>query len=170
VVHDLTLADESPHPNPSPVRGRGTRQRAVDLDDLAEAFADASAVMPYFLDRRTGEVILVSDALGFIDAERQRLAMREEPGRYVAIPVAGSGWWLALMEGFLDGVADDNIAARLEPALDAHDPLAAWQRFMGAHPALNAEWQATTAAAQRDRAATWLAALTAEDDDTQPSS
>ena len=165
----MTLADESPHPDPSHVRGRRARQQAVDLDDLAEAFADASAVMPYFLDRRTGEVILVSDALGFIDAERQRLAMREEPRRYVAIPVAGSGWWLALMDAYLETVADERLAARLERGLDALDPVAAWRNILGADPARNAEWEATMAVAQRERAAVWLAALTEEDGGETPS-
>jgi hypothetical protein len=49
----------------------------VDLDNLTDAFEDASPVMPYFLDRATGEILLVADALGFIDAERQRLAMKK---------------------------------------------------------------------------------------------
>jgi len=151
VVHDLTGA-------------------AVDLDDLAEAFADASRAMPYFLDRATGEVLLVSDALGFIDAERQRLAMREEPARWVAIPVAGSGWWLALMETFLDTVTDARVADRLERALDALDPVMAWRKILGADPALNAEWEATVATAQRERATTWLAALTEENGRELPSS
>ena len=42
---------------------------AINLDDLADAFEDASPVMPYFLDRDTGDILLVADALGFIDAE-----------------------------------------------------------------------------------------------------
>ena len=132
----------------------------VDLDDLAEAFADASAKMPYFLDRETGEILLVSDALGFIDAERQRLAMREEPARYLAIPVAGDLWWLDLMEIFHATIGDADLAARCERALDAPHARAAWARVMDAFPDLNAEWQAALAAAQRERAASWLAALT----------
>ena len=103
----------------------------INLDDLADAFEDASPVMPYFLDRETGELLLVADALGFIDAERQRLAMAEEPGRFVPIPPLSSVWREETMEAFLDEVEDDALAEKLEAALDKSDPVRAWNVIIG---------------------------------------
>ena len=40
----------------------------VDLEELTDAFEDASAELNYFVDLETGDVILVSETLGFIEA------------------------------------------------------------------------------------------------------
>jgi hypothetical protein len=132
----------------------------IDLDDLAEAFADASATMPYFLDRQTGEILLVSDALGFIDAERQRLEMRDEPARWIPIPAAGDGWWFEVMEAFLATVVDERWATRLERALDSADPVRAWAKTVRADEALQTAWETAVMAAQHKRAAAWLVSIT----------
>jgi hypothetical protein len=104
---------------------------AVDLDDLTDAFEDASPVMPYFLDRETGEILLVADALGFIDAERQRLDMKRERARYLPIPPLSFAWREDVMEAFLDQVDDERLAGQLEAALDLPEPGKTWNTIVG---------------------------------------
>lgn len=125
---------------------------AIDLDDLADAFADASPVMPYFLDRDTGEILLVADALGFIDAERQRLAMAEEPRRFVPIPPLSPRWRDDVMDAFLDEIEDDALIERLETALDRPDPVKAWNVIIGE----DHDWIRFVRMKTRQRAEEWL--------------
>jgi len=125
---------------------------AVDLEHLTDAFADASPVMPYFLDRTTGEILLVSDALGFIDAERQRLQMAKQRNRYIAIPPLSSAWREEVMEAFLDRVVDEKLSEQLEAALDLPDPAKPWNNIVGE----DADWIAFLRSQTREHAETWL--------------
>lgn len=124
----------------------------VDLDHLTDAFEDASPVMPYFLDRQSGEILLVADALGFIDAERQRLVMKKHRARYIAIPALSAGWREDVMEAFLDGVEDDDLSTQLEAALERSDPIKAWNAIVGE----NAAWLGFFRMKARERAESWL--------------
>ena len=125
---------------------------AVDLDDLTDAFEDASPVMPYFLDRKTGEILLVADALGFIDAERQRLAMKKERKRYIPIPPLSIAWREEVMEAFLDQIDDDHLVGKLEAALDLPEPGKAWNTLVGE----DARWLDFLRTKTRAYAEAWL--------------
>ena len=125
---------------------------AVDLNDLTDAFEDASPVMPYFLDRTTGEILLVADALGFIDAERQRLAMKKERTRYIPIPILSAAWREEVMEAYLDRIDDEKQAERLEAALELPDPGKAWNNIVGE----GADWRDFLRTHIRARAEAWL--------------
>jgi len=124
----------------------------VDLDDLTDAFEDASTVMPYFLDRETGEILLVADALGFIDAERQRLAMKKERARYIPIPPLSLAWREEVMEGFLDQIDDVDLAGKLEAALDLPEPGLTWNTLVGE----DAHWLNFLRSHIRAHAKAWL--------------
>ncbi len=124
----------------------------VDLDNLTDAFEDASPVMPYFLDRETGEILLVADALGFIDAERQRLAMKKERKRYIPIPPLSIGWREEVMETYLDRIEDEKLAERLEMALELPEPGKAWNNIVGE----DANWIAFLQTQTRAHAEAWL--------------
>ena len=94
----------------------------VDLDDLVEAMEDASESLNYFVDRETGEVVLVSDTLGFIEAGYQRIEMAKSRGRYEPVPISAVTDFSGDIEAYVDGLADDVLAEQLEEALDALDP------------------------------------------------
>ena len=95
---------------------------AVNLDDLVEAMEDASETLNYFVDRETGEVVLVSDTLGFIEAGYQRIEMAKSRGRYVPVPIGAATSFSGDLESFIDGLSDEELAGQLEEALDALDP------------------------------------------------
>jgi hypothetical protein len=124
----------------------------VDLDNLTDAFEDASPVMPYFLDRETGEILLVADALGFIDAERQRLAMKKQRSRYIAIPPLSAAWREDVMEAYLDRIDDEKLAVKLEGALELTEPGKAWNNIVGA----DGDWLEFLRLQIRAHAKAWL--------------
>lgn len=128
----------------------------VDLDALAEAFADATPALAYFVDAETGEVVLVSDTLGFIEAGQQRLAMAEHPGRYLQVPESTVSDLEKDVEAFVETLDDDDeLAEALDDALDGvdvqRDVAAVYAKREGAA----AQWRAFRDARFRERAAAW---------------
>lgn len=130
---------------------------AVDLDALAEAFEDASPALEYYVDRFTGEVILVSETLGFIEAGHQRAAMAAEPDRFLAVPAQSPAERVEELEAFADE-ADDRLAEQAEAALDSGDPLGRFGKLLAAHDDLAVEWRGFRSRQVRERAAAWAKA------------
>jgi hypothetical protein len=128
----------------------------VVLDELIEAFADASPALSYFVDRETGEVILVSDTLGFIEAGLQRAEMSEAPGRYLPVPVSGLDEFVEDLEAFIDELDDKSAQEALEGTLDAPDPRKALDAYLAKHDSLTSLWTEHRNARFRTRAVTWL--------------
>jgi hypothetical protein len=128
----------------------------VDLDALAEAFEDASVSLEYYVDCVTGEVILVSETLGFIEAGHQRAAMAEQPNRYFAVPIQSPAERIEELEAFADA-ADDAMAEKIEAALDSGDPMGRFAKQLAAHDDLAVEWRAFRSRQARERAAQWAA-------------
>jgi hypothetical protein len=93
----------------------------IDLDELTEAFADASPALNYYVDRETGEVILVSDTLGFIEAGLQRIEMSKARARYLPVPVSGVNDLSEDLESFIDDLDDETTGATMEELLDEPD-------------------------------------------------
>ena len=128
----------------------------VDLDALTEAFEDATAELSYFVDRETGEVILVSDTLGFIEAGLQRAEMAEAPGRYLDVPVSGLDEFIADLEAFIDGLEDEGVQEALEETLDAADPEKALDTYLAKHEEIAPLWIEHRKRGFRTRAREWL--------------
>lgn len=128
----------------------------VDLDALMDAFADASPALDYFVDRETGEVILVSETLGFIEAGLQRAQIAEDPGRYLKIPVSGLDELIADLDLYIDDLDDETTRERLDALLDAPDPAAALTVYLARHGDIAGAWAAHRRDRMRDRALRWL--------------
>lgn len=128
----------------------------VDLDELTGAFEDASPVLNYFVDLHTGEIVLVSETLGFIEAGQQRFEMNLSPGRFLAVPVEGATVYEDDLEAFLDRVDDDALVNDLENALDDPDPAKRIDAILSQHEEIAADWKRFRRARIRERALEWM--------------
>lgn len=128
----------------------------VDLDDLTDAFADASPALNYFVDLETGEVLLVSETLGFIEAGQQRFEMELSPGRFLEVPVERALLYEDDLMLFLERVADAQLAGSLEGALERADPADRVAALLAPHAEIAAAWTAFRHAQVRGRATAWL--------------
>lgn len=128
----------------------------VDLAELTEAFADASPKLNYYVDRETGEVVLVSDTLGFIEAGLQRVEMGKSPGRYLPVPVAGLNQFTEDLESFIDELDDRSTQESLEELLEAPEPIKSLATYLGKHEEFAPSWANHRHACFRDRARHWL--------------
>jgi uncharacterized protein UPF0158 len=128
----------------------------VDLEQLADAFEDASAELNYFVDRETGDVVLVSETLGFIEAGQQRFEMDLTPGRYLSVPAASTFDFEDDMDAFLERVDDDDLAVALENALDDVNPSKRIEVLLGSHPEIAANWKRFRRERIQTRARKWV--------------
>ncbi len=132
---------------------------AVNLDDLVEAMEDASETLNYFVDRETGEVVLVSDTLGFIEAGYQRIEMAKSRGRYEPVPIGATTNFSSDLEAFIDGLSDEELAEQLEEALDALDPGKRVAAILGEHDEFSSAWTKFRSERSKERALAWLATI-----------
>ena len=128
---------------------------SVDIDALTEAFEDASPALNYYVDRETGEVILVSDTLGFIEAGLQREAMSESPGRYVPVPVAGLDELSEDLETLIDDLDDEATRDALDEVLDAPDPTKSLATLLAKNEEIAPAWANHRRERFRGRAMRW---------------
>lgn len=128
----------------------------VDLAELTEAFEDATPALNYYVDRVTGEVILVSETLGFIESRMQREEMALQPGRHLAVPTSGAGDLIDDLESFIDQLDDQSAQAALEDALESADVAAALPRALAKRDEVARMWSDHRRARFRARAAAWL--------------
>ena len=129
----------------------------VNIDELVEAMEDASDTLNYFVDRETGEVLLVTDTLGFIEAGYQRIEMAKSRGRYEPIPITSASDFDSDLEAFIDSLTDRALAESLEETFDAFDPRRRVESILGDHPAVASEWSTIRSARAKTRAVAWLA-------------
>lgn len=116
---------------------------------------DASLALNYFVDRETGEVLLVSETLGFIEAGQQRFEMELSPGRYLAVPIERALRYEDDLMLFLETVNDGELAASLEKALERADPPQRVDALLAPHPEIAGAWRAFRHAQVRKRAVIW---------------
>lgn len=128
----------------------------VNLEDLVDAMEDASESLNYFVDRETGDVVLVSDTLGFIEAGYQRIEMAKARGRYEPVPVAASSNFSGDLEVFIDKLSDEALAESLEEALDELDAKKAVEVILADRPEVFSEWMIFRADRAKERAVAWL--------------
>ncbi|MEO8612527.1 MAG: UPF0158 family protein [Chloroflexota bacterium] len=102
------------------------RKLKVNLSDLEEAFENASWEAEYYLDRETGEVILISSMITDSDGITQQLKDVADNGRYLPIPHALPRDGYRDMERFIETVKDTGLHALLSAAINGKG---AFRRF-----------------------------------------
>ncbi len=128
----------------------------IDVGELIMALEDNSGMAECYLDRETGEVLRVSDAL--LGEEDEDLATRIEsnPERYVFIDPLPSSAGFEAMTDFVETVADPATRRALERALAGRKPFRAFKDALLDYPAERERWFRFKDAADRRHAEAWL--------------
>ncbi len=134
------------------------KQAPVDLDELAFAFDDGSPEHEYFLDLETGEVLLVSDNLGYIEAQQERERIEEEFDRFLPIPQSGSSAGYEDMDAFVETVEDERLLELLDVALDGKGAFRRFRDVLDRYPAERDRWYAFKDERLKTRIREWLTA------------
>ena len=118
----------------------GMARIRIDAEELVMALDDHDALVTWHLDRESGELLRISEAL-FGD-EDQELGMRidAEPARYLFIEALPSAFGYRLMSEFTGTVEDSTARAALERALNGRRPFRAFKDTLFEFPPVRDDW------------------------------
>jgi predicted nucleotidyltransferase len=143
----------------------------VDLPGLMAAFEDASWETSYYLDRETGEVILLtSEELGYVDEppdwplpEWQQEAVKQAEKiwldggkRYLHVPDADSREGYGDMEDFIATVEDEHLRQLLWVAINGRGAFRRFKDILYDHSRERNRWFSFGDAQVRRRVLDWL--------------
>jgi predicted nucleotidyltransferase len=143
----------------------------VDLPGLMAAFEDASWETSYYLDRETGEVILLTDEeLGYVDEPpnrplpewQQEAVKRAEEvwldggKRYLRVPDADSREGYGDMEDFIATVDDEHLRAQLWVAISGRGAFRRFKDVLYDYPRERKRWFSFGDTQVRRRVLDWL--------------
>jgi hypothetical protein len=137
----------------------------IDEGWLLEAFQGGDGSTSWYLDRATGDVIMLMDDLEE-EEEEIRAAIEEddeeEGGRFLCIPGRDSHDGFRLMERFVATVEDPRIRGALYDALERRRPFRSFKDALMAYPEVRERWFAYEEADAREEAVAWLENLEIE--------
>ncbi len=112
----------------------------IDAEELVMALDDHDVLATWHLDRESGELLRISDAL--LDDDDQELGARieAEPARYLFIEPLPSAFGYRLMSDFTETVEESAARAALERALDGRRPFRAFKDALFDFPPLRESW------------------------------
>jgi hypothetical protein len=94
---------------------REKRTLNINLDELCSAMEDSLYEHNYYLDLKTGEILLISDYMNDEETERLRDNIDENPDRYEPIPKAEPREGYEDIEDFIATVKDEHLAKLVAP-------------------------------------------------------
>ena len=117
------------------------RKVKANLSELIDAFNNCQIGYEYYLDTKTGELLLVSDE--FMDTnETEEIYERldSEPERYLNIPTESSREGYQNMVAFTESLEDENLKEKLWIALNGRGAFRRFKDVLLSHPEKREEW------------------------------
>ncbi len=117
------------------------RKVKASLSELIDAFDNCQIGYEYYLDTKTGELLLVSDE--FMDTnETEEIYERldSEPERYLSIPTESSREGYQDMVAFTESLEDENLKEKFWIALDGRGAFRRFKDVLLSHPEKREEW------------------------------
>ncbi|MCU0851566.1 MAG: UPF0158 family protein [Candidatus Thermoplasmatota archaeon] len=136
---------------------------AIDIEEVVDAFEEASALQHYFIDTQKSEILFVNEAIGE-DCKKQLEEMDDE--RYLMVPPRRPSDAFIVMELFVyDKIPDETVADQFTEALGKTQPFQNFKALLQSYPDLREQWFAYHRQQLRNEALNWLCAnnITLED-------
>jgi len=117
------------------------RKVKANLSELIDAFNNCQIGYEYYLDTKTGELLLVSDE--FMDTnETEEIYERldSEPERYLNIPTESSREGYQDMVAFTESLEDENLKEKLWIALNGRGAFRRFKDVLLSYPEKREEW------------------------------
>jgi len=128
----------------------------ICLDELCSAMEDSSYEHSYYLDLKTGEIVLVSDWMDEEEVERLRDRIEDSPDRYRQIPKVESYEAYRDMEDFIATVEDEHLAELLEVAINGRGAFRRFKDVLLSYPEERERWFRFKEERTEQRALEWL--------------
>ena len=127
----------------------------VDMEELVMALESQAESGDFFLDKNSGELVLISDYTDD-DADAKRQQLDEEPDRFLYIqPIASHVGW-GIMDDFVQSLKNRNAQEVLERALNGRKPFRSFKDELLRLPDIREQWFAYHAGRVTEIARDWL--------------
>jgi len=134
----------------------GKKRLKICLDELCSAMEDSSYEHRYYLDLKTGEIVLISDWMDEEEVERLREGIEDRPDRYRQIPKVESYEAYRDMEDFIATVEDEHLAELLEVAINGRGAFRRFKDVLLRYPEERERWFGFKDERMEQRALEWL--------------
>ncbi len=121
-------------------RSKAMARLSIDTEMLIAALEDHSLMARHYLDRKTGEIVVVPE--GGLDEVDDQLAaaMEDEPERFEYIEALPSWQGYQVMADFVASLAESGAKRDLEHALQRRKPFRNYKEALNAYPDLQDQW------------------------------
>lgn len=113
----------------------------INWEELCEAIGDYTQSRHYFLNKLTGEILVLSEFMS--EATKMELKKRVSKSKfsdYVAIPTITSRDGYRMMEEFIKAARDEKLKKQLEEALHKEAPFKRFKEIVLKHPEERKHW------------------------------
>jgi hypothetical protein len=132
------------------------RKLKIDLADLELAFDNASWEAEYYLDRETGEIILIGSMIMDSDAITEQIENVTDETRYLRVPHAEPRDGYRDMERFIETVMDQNLRQLLGVAIQGKGAFRRFKDVLLDYPQERERWFRFQEDRVRQRVLDWL--------------
>ncbi len=113
---------------------------SIDTEMLIVALEDHTSEWQHYLDRKTGEVVMVPEASPDEADDELAKAMEDEPKRFEHIEAFPSSHGYQVMADFVASLPESGAKRELERALERRRPFHNFKEALGALPDLGDQW------------------------------
>jgi hypothetical protein len=129
----------------------------INWEQLCEAVGDYSQSRIYIFNKKTGEIIIVSEYMsdsGKRDLKQQVAGIK--PENCVVVPTMSSRDGFKLMEEFVPFVKDDKVKSLLAEILPQDAPFKRFKELVFKNPEIRKQWQNYRQEKLTEHAKKWL--------------
>jgi len=138
---------------------KGKKTLKIYLDELCSVMEDSSYEHDYYLDLKTGEIVLVSDWMDEEEGEKLRDRIDSNPDRYEQIPKVESYEAYQDMEDFIATVEDAHLAELLGVAINGRGAFRRFKDVLLRYPKERERWLRFKDERMKQRALEWLSEI-----------
>ena len=132
------------------------RKLKIDLAALEEAFENASWEAEYYLDRETGDIILISSMITDSDGITQQIQNVTDKDRYLQVPHAVPRDGFRDMERFIETIKDGVLNQLLITAVNGKGAFRRFKDVLHDYPQERERWFRFQADRLQQRILEWL--------------
>lgn len=125
------------------------------MKTLMQVLSDHEPANQYMIERATGQIqkINLEDRA---ELERIKMALAKDKGRYIQVPKSSPRENHAVMEGFINQVADPRFKESLKRAMTSHKPFREFRDLIETRVKEKREWEAYQKTSLESRAKSFL--------------
>jgi hypothetical protein len=132
------------------------RKLKIDLSELELAFENASWEAEYYLDRETGEIILIGSMITTSSGVTQQIQNVTDKDRYLQVPHAVPRDGFRDMERFVETVKDVGLHQALSVAVNGKGAFRRFKDVLHDYPQERERWFRFQADRVQQRVLEWL--------------